>query len=119
FPEEVPLRSMSKHTFLSIVIACCVYLPRAADGADNPIGLAASNTASAKRITSPLTIEEFRNMALSALAFSRVGMITRFIERVPVDGSAASEKTEAYVAYDDKNLYVVFGCYDSCARTIL
>src|SRR6201984_818093 len=35
-----------------------------------------------------------------------------FRQNVPGDGTPASEKTTAYLSYDDKNLYVVFVCRD-------
>ncbi len=39
--------------------------------------------------------------------------ITDFYKYQPVDGEPASEKTEAFLAYDSENLYVAFRCYDS------
>ena len=38
--------------------------------------------------------------------------VTGFTQRNPHDGEAASEPTEAYLGYDQKNLYVVFVCFD-------
>lgn len=38
--------------------------------------------------------------------------ITGFTQRNPHDGEAVSEPTEAYLGYDQKNLYVVFVCFD-------
>jgi hypothetical protein len=35
-----------------------------------------------------------------------------FYKFAPVDGEPASEKTEAYVAYDKDNFYIAFRCYD-------
>jgi hypothetical protein len=34
-------------------------------------------------------------------------------QNVPGDGTAATEKTTAYLSYDDKNLYVVFLCHEN------
>jgi hypothetical protein len=39
-------------------------------------------------------------------------VVDDFRQYVPGDGNAASEKTAAYLSYDDKNLYVVFVCHD-------
>ncbi len=36
-----------------------------------------------------------------------------FRQRVPSDGAAVTERTEAYFGYDDKNLYAIFVCFDS------
>jgi len=38
--------------------------------------------------------------------------VTGFTQRNPHDGEAVSEPTEAYLGYDQKNLYVVFVCFD-------
>jgi hypothetical protein len=42
--------------------------------------------------------------------------ITRFIQREPHDGQPVSQPTEAYLGYDNKNLYVVFVCHDDPAK---
>src|SRR5437660_7302845 len=39
-------------------------------------------------------------------------VVDDFRQYVPGDGNAATEKTAAYLSYDDKNLYVVFVCHD-------
>ena len=39
--------------------------------------------------------------------------VDRFIQRVPSDGAPVSQRTEAYLGYDDKNLYVIFVCFDT------
>jgi uncharacterized protein DUF5916 len=36
-----------------------------------------------------------------------------FVQREPADGKPSSERTEAYLSYDDDHLYVVFVCHDS------
>ena len=38
--------------------------------------------------------------------------VTGFIQRNPHDGAPASQPTEAYLGYDDQNLYAVFICFD-------
>ena len=38
--------------------------------------------------------------------------VTGFMQRDPHDGQPASQPTEAYLGYDEKNLYVVFVCFD-------
>ncbi len=37
--------------------------------------------------------------------------ITRFIQREPLNGQPATEKTEVYVGFDQQNLYIAFRCY--------
>jgi len=38
--------------------------------------------------------------------------VTGFAQRDPHDGEGVSQRTEAYLGYDDKNLYAVFVCFD-------
>ena len=43
---------------------------------------------------------------------SNMVKVTSFVQRYPHDGQPASQPTEAYLGYDDKNLYAVFVCFD-------
>ncbi len=45
-------------------------------------------------------------------AASHMAKVTGFTQRNPHDGESVSEPTEAYLGYDQKNLYVVFVCFD-------
>jgi hypothetical protein len=42
--------------------------------------------------------------------------VTGFVQRNPHDGQQVSQRTEAYLGYDHKNLYVVFVCFDDPAK---
>jgi Domain of unknown function (DUF5916)/Carbohydrate family 9 binding domain-like len=42
----------------------------------------------------------------------QMAKVTGFTQRNPHDGEVVSEPTEAYLGYDQKNLYVVFVCFD-------
>ena len=44
---------------------------------------------------------------------------TDFVQRDPNDGAEPSEKTEAWVAYDDTHLYVAAYCHDSDPKGII
>jgi hypothetical protein len=39
--------------------------------------------------------------------------VGQFVQREPGDGVPASQRTDAYLSYDDDHLYVVFVCHDS------
>jgi hypothetical protein len=45
--------------------------------------------------------------------YQSVPPITQFIQQVPNNGAAASERTEIWVLYDDENVYVACRCWDS------
>jgi hypothetical protein len=42
----------------------------------------------------------------------QMAKVTGFTQRNPHDGENVSERTDAYLGYDQKNLYVVFVCFD-------
>ncbi len=42
----------------------------------------------------------------------QMAKVTGFLQRDPHDGEKVSEETAAYLGYDQKNLYVVFVCFD-------
>jgi hypothetical protein len=56
-------------------------------------------------------IEDFEGMAPDANVRELV-RADNFIQRTPSDGKPATERTEAYLGYDQQNLYVVALCWD-------
>ncbi len=63
-------------------------------------------------IDRPPLLEDFTGMAPSAEIRDKMALITDFVQRVPDDGEPASHRTEAYLAYDDRNIYAVFLAFD-------
>jgi len=61
------------------------------------------------RVTKAPKLEEFLNAQPREAELA----VDTFRQYIPGDGSPATEKTTAYLSYDDKNLYVVFICRDS------
>ncbi len=57
-----------------------------------------------RRTTTPPTVDGLLDDAV----WSNAARITEFVQRQPIDGAAASEDTDVYVAYDDANLYLAF-----------
>src|SRR5581483_6485851 len=64
------------------------------------------------RVSSPPPIEAFLEMKPSPAWQGKLAKVDRFIQRIPSDGAPVSEPTEAYVGYDNKNLYAIFICFD-------
>lgn len=64
------------------------------------------------RVSSPPPIEAYLEMAPSPAWAGRLAQVERFVQRVPHDGEAVSQPTQAYLGYDDKNLYAIFICED-------
>ncbi len=65
------------------------------------------------RVSSIPLLEDFLEMKPSPVWDGKLAKIDRFIQRVPSDGEPVSQRTEAYLGYDEKNLYAIFICFDN------
>ena len=65
------------------------------------------------RVSSPPRLEDFLQMKPDPAWEGKLVKVDRFVQRVPSDGEPASQRTEAYLGYDDKNLYAIFICFDN------
>jgi hypothetical protein len=57
-------------------------------------------------------LEDFLEMKPEGDIAERMAKVSSFVQRNPYDGARVSEETAAYLGYDQKNLYVVFVCFD-------
>ena len=73
---------------------------------------AASTSIKIPRINHSPRLEDFDGMAPSGAA-QELQRVAEFIQTEPSDGKPATERTDAYLGYDDSNLYVVMVCFDS------
>ncbi|HEY3617077.1 MAG TPA: DUF5916 domain-containing protein [Candidatus Sulfotelmatobacter sp.] len=64
------------------------------------------------RLASSPTLEDFLSMQPQGGVAQEMAKVTGFTQRNPHDGESVSEPTDAYLGYDQKNLYVVFVCFD-------
>jgi hypothetical protein len=64
------------------------------------------------RLTRAPSLENFLSMRPEGEAALQMARVTGFVQRNPHDGEKVSEPTEAYLGYDEKNLYVAFVCFD-------
>jgi len=64
------------------------------------------------RLASPPALEDFLSMQPQGEIAQQMAKVTGFTQRNPHDGESVSEPTDAYLGYDQKNLYVVFVCFD-------
>ena len=70
------------------------------------------------RVGNPPQLEEFLTMKPSPMWEGKLAKIDNFIQRVPSDGEPVSQRTEAYLAFDDKNLYAIFICFDNDPKKV-
>ena len=59
------------------------------------------------RVSTPPKLEEFLNMEPPPNWRDKLAKVDRFIQRIPSDGAPASQRTEAYLGYDDKNQWYI------------
>ena len=64
-------------------------------------------------IDRPPALADFAGMEPSTEIRARMTLISDFVQRLPDDGDPATERTEVYLGYDDRNLYAVFLAFDS------
>ena len=63
------------------------------------------------RLDQAPTLEDFLTMKPEGVG-RQMAEISGLVQRNPHDGEAVSEPTQAYIGYDQKNIYVVFVCFD-------
>ncbi|MEW6130357.1 MAG: DUF5916 domain-containing protein [Acidobacteriota bacterium] len=76
-------------------------------------GEATGKTITIPRLSGKPTIENFLGMKPHNGSSPEMVKVEGFTQRQPKDGDPASQKTDAYLGYDDKNLYIVMVCFDS------
>jgi hypothetical protein len=68
------------------------------------------------RLARAPALEDFLTMKPQGDDAEQMVKVTGFVQRNPHDGESVSEKTDAYLGYDQKNIYLVFVCYDNPAK---
>ena len=106
-------------TFITYALFACADVtaqPRAIDGPPAPTPPAVmardangKTTIRSIRLTDPLDVDG----ALDEAIYRTVPPITAFIQMLPRPGSPGTEQTEAWVMFDEDNIYVAARCWDS------
>jgi hypothetical protein len=65
------------------------------------------------RLAAAPKLGDFEGMAAATPLARQMLMVEKFIQRDPKDGQPCSQRTQAYLGYTDKNLYVAFLAFDS------
>lgn len=76
---------------------------------------AATTSIKIPRVRHAPRLEDFENMMPSGAA-AELQQVTGFIQNQPSDGKPGTERSDAYLGYDESNLYVVLVCFDSHNR---
>ncbi|HET6179510.1 MAG TPA: DUF5916 domain-containing protein [Candidatus Sulfotelmatobacter sp.] len=114
FPKKVLLRALAAAVGLAAT-ATCISASRA-HAQDSQRATPAQPGAPAitiPRLQRAPVLEDFLSMKPKGEAALQMAKVTGFTQRNPHDGESVSEPTDAYLGYDQKNLYVVFVCFDN------
>lgn len=101
---------------------CAIATPLVAQQAQSAPGSPASIVTpelTIPRVQRAPTIEDFLEMEPRNGMAEQMAKVENFRQQRPVEGSPASQRTEAYLGYDEKNLYIVFVCFDREPKNIL
>lgn len=103
---------------MAIALACAVATTVTAQTpTDSPV-IARDNsghiTIRATRITTPIAVDG----RLDDAAYREVPPITGFLQQEPREGEPVTEQTEAWVLFDDDNIYVTCRCRDARPETV-
>jgi uncharacterized protein DUF5916 len=93
----------------------CVSLPAQQTATSKAQPVLAAELASPeipKLDTSP-KLGDFEGMEPATPLARKMLKVSRFLQREPRDGAPVSQRTEAYLGYTNKNLYVIFLAFDS------
>ena len=69
----------------------------------------------ATRTTQPIRIDG----RLDERVYTEVPPLTEFVQAEPNEGAPVTEKTEAWVLFDDRNIYISFRCWDEHPERIV
>ena len=70
------------------------------------------------KVTQPPALEDFIDMKPGGEFNGKLAKAENFIQQRPKDGEPATQKTEVYICYDDKNLYVIWVAFDTEPKKI-
>ena len=98
-----------------VVLLATVPLSAAQSAPDGPVSALVNRaapddvTVRAVRLESSLTLDG----RLEEVVYGSITPLTDFIQQEPSEGAPATEKTEAWMLFDDVNVYVAARCWDS------
>jgi hypothetical protein len=96
---------------IAVLVLSATKLPASQQPQPAPPAVA-STALTIPRLQKPPALEDFLSMKPRGEIALAMAKVTGFTQRNPHDGESVSEPTDAYLGYDQKNLYVVFVCFD-------
>lgn len=104
--------ALSAETTLAQAPLKPVYSPNAG-AASQPARLPVTRAAlDIPKIEKAPMLEDFSNLEASTPLAKSMRHVDGFLQRIPNDHAPVTQQTDAYMGYDQANLYVVFVCHD-------
>ena len=104
-------RSTSPSFFAPFALLACLltggFASLSAHAADGPF------TMSIPAISQEPQFSDFAGMTPATPLARQMTKVENFVQREPVDGAAATQRTEVYLGYDEETLYAVYLAFDS------
>ena len=110
---------MKLRTRISLGCSVLLVLVPFSLAAKAPISKPSERTVTIPRMQQAPTIEDFLTMEPSPRMAGKMARIEGFRQLIPHDGEPVSQRTVAYLGYDDKNFYAIFVCFDKEPGKIL
>lgn len=106
---------------VAILLLCspCVFAQEPSQQPTPPVVLNVSGiNVSIPRVSSPPSISHFLGMKPDAAFEGKLAVVSNLLQRDPKNDQPAINKTDIYLAYDEKNFYAVFVCFDNDPKSI-
>ncbi len=107
-----------KQAALLLALVCLLGTAGAIGGEKNIQAVPKYEPLNVPKLARAVTFEDFENMAPSAGLAGQMLRIDDFRQRDPQDGAPVSQRTEVFLGYTDKHLYVVFLAFDDQPQNI-
>ena len=118
FPTEGKNWAFRAPAFLSSIVALSLVMLAAVPCPATEISVERPELVIPRVSSTPPALEDFLEMKPNAAWQGRLAKVGNFIQRLPSDGQPITQRTDAYLGYDDKNLYCIFVAFDSEPRKV-
>jgi hypothetical protein len=110
----MPLFAIKSYSlFYLFVLFFPVLNPGSAFADDKPMAKPAAREVRIPQLSTAPKFEQFVDMNYDQIAQTGMAKVEGFVQERPKDGDPASQRTEAYLGYDEKNIYIAFLCFDT------
>jgi Domain of unknown function (DUF5916) len=116
-PGLPKLPSLAFCVAITVLLASSVaHADRPSQAAGGPVLAHEISSLAIPRLLASPKLADFEGMAPATELARKMLAVDKFVQREPKDGEACTQRTQAYMGYNDKNFYIVFLAFDSNPR---